>query len=270
MSQIIASGLNRFLGVSLSGGKTEKTSTVQLDFYPEQNRLFLSELQSKILFDSGLSPDEQLVQWALARRDSCSLVFDVPISLPSCFNCDCANTHGPEYCLKPDVQWMLEYTRAKGLRPAKPITPYTQRALDLYLADYNGGKFEVGHALGSNLAPLTVRARFLIKRIPIAIFEIQPRVVSFILGSNFGVAKSQLSCLYLSSRGEEARALFLKKMVEKTGIFIYKQDSRYLSENYHAFNSLLCAYMGFLRHQNLVVNLPKPLSHEACLLPKPW
>jgi hypothetical protein len=165
---------------------------------------------------------------------------------------------------------MLELTKSKRKRPARPITPYTQRALDLYLSEYNGEKFEVGHALGSNLASLTVRARFLIKRIPIPSFEIQPRVVSFILGLNFGVAKSKLHALYLSSQGEEARELFIKQMVNRTGIFIYKQDLCYLSENYHAFNSLLCAYMGFLHYQKLVVSLPELLSHEACLLPQSW
>jgi hypothetical protein len=262
--------LLRFLGVSLSGGKTEKTATVQLDFYPKQNRLFVSELNSKILFKSGLSADEILIQWILKRKDSESLTFDVPITLPSCFDCQCQNKFGPEYCPRPEVQWLIEQSSQKGQRPLKPVTPYTQRALDFFLSESEGLKFEVGHALGSNLAPLTARARFLIHRISIPVYETQPKVSSFVLGLNFNLAKSKLHGLYLSSQGEEARALFIKHMIERTGIFIYKQDLKYLSENYHAFNALISAFMGYLKYQNLVVTLPEILSFERCLLPKAW
>lgn len=270
MNTIGTPGLTRFLGVSLSGGKTEKTATAQLDYYPEQKRLFVSELQSKILFESGLSSDEIWLQWADKRRSSASLTFDVPITLPPCFECQCENTQGPEYCTNSQVLWLLEQTQAKGQRPHKPITPYTQRALDFYLSEYMGHKFEVGHALGSNLAPLTVRARYLIRRVALPVYEIQPRVVSFLLGLNFKVPKSKLNGLYLSSQGEDCRAFFVKQMVECTQVFLYKQDLRYLVENYHAFNALLCAYMGYLKSQNLTAELPKVLNQETCLLPKPW
>jgi len=268
--EVSGSGLKRFLGVSLSGGKTEKTATAQLDFYPDQNRLFLSELNSKTLFDADLTPDEILINWIRARKESQCLTFDVPISLPACFDCMCENKNGPNDCTKPEVQWLLGQSKTKGLRPSKPVTPYTQRALDFYLSEYEGRKYEVGHALGSNLAPLTVRARFLIQKLSLPVCETQPRVASFILGLNFNLAKSMLNGLYLSSQGEEARALFLRAMAERTGVFIYKQDLRYLSENYHAFNAFLGAYMGYLKLKNLVVTLPDLFKSESCLIPKTW
>lgn len=259
-----------FIGVSLAGGKTEKTATAYLEYYPEQDRLFLSELQSKVLFDEGIGGDDKLIQWLNDKRTSQSLVFDVPISLPPCLQCTCANDQGPMFCMREDVQWMHEKIKDREQRPFKPITPYTQRAIDLFLSDFESKKFEVGHALGSNLAPLTARALFIKKRSVLPVFETSPKVSSYQLGLNFGVAKSYLQTLYSSTEGEESRRIFLQAWIERSGIFIYKQDLRHLTENLYAFNSFLSAYMGFLVYKNLNFELPSLFCEEKVLLPKPW
>ena len=46
-----------FLGLSLAGGKTDKSCLAVLEYFPEQKKVFLTKLHEKIKNEEALSSD---------------------------------------------------------------------------------------------------------------------------------------------------------------------------------------------------------------------
>src|SRR5690349_9817243 len=79
---------HRFIGVSLGGGKTDKTCLSTLEYYPDQKKIFLSRLFDKIRTEGEVSADAQIIR--LIRQNPPpveSVTFDVPLQLPKCLIC---------------------------------------------------------------------------------------------------------------------------------------------------------------------------------------
>jgi hypothetical protein len=157
----------RFAGVSLGGGKTDKTAVAVIDYFPDQKRVFLRTLKDKLSGKDGATADEALYVLLTKEESDLSLIaFDVPLQLPKCFRCE-LRCPGVEKCVQPEVKWMrnVHKGRAKEKRPNKMFTPYTERAAEIFIAHKLEEAFHPPHAMGSNAAPLTARARFLPRRI---------------------------------------------------------------------------------------------------------
>lgn len=235
----------RFLGLSLSGGKSDRSSFAVVDFYPDSKRMFLSGIFDRIKSEEFISADLKLHELILQYSDSCKwLGFDVPLDMPKCMRCDLI-CPGFETCTVEEIKWMRNlYQTIHKKKPKKMFTPYTQRCVDLYLQELEDDNLEIQQALGANLAPLTARAHFIQRRLELPCFEVATKVSVFRLGQKLHVGKSHLLNYRSTTSGEEARKIFLQALVDKSGIFIYQQDLKVLIESYHAFDALICALMG--------------------------
>lgn len=143
------------------------------------------------------------------------------------------------------------------------FTPYTQRALDLFLQELEEDNLEIQQALGANLAPMTARALFIKRRLELPTFEVAPKISVFRLGQKLGVNKTHLLNYRSTTHGEDARRTFLQSLIDKTGLFIYQQDLKILIESYHAFDSLICAIVGQLHSQGKAEPAPDDFPAKA-------
>lgn len=259
--------VSRFIGLSLSGGKSDRASVVILDYYSDQKRLFLSRLFDRIKTEESISADLKIHEIIENHQDQVQFVcVDVPLSFPKCIDCR-LQCPGFEVCDEPEMKWLRSFYQDvnKKKKPKKIFTPYTQRCSDAFLVHSLEEKFEVGHALGSNLAPLTARAHFIKRRLGHLNFqEVSPQVCVYRLGLRYKVAKSKLKKTRNQVSGEETRALFLQAMLEKSGVFVYQQDLKLLIEDNHSFEAFICAFMGYLSYMNQAESRPKGFpSQEA-------
>lgn len=247
-----------FVGVSVSGGKSDKTWISCLEFYPDQNKIFLSKLDGDLGSQEHSSGDSKIYEYIKNLGPNLNSVgFDAPLSLPKCMRCQ-LKCPGYEVCLEPEIEWMRTAYLAdkKKTRPKKFFTPYTQRPADMYWAQ-RFSQLEVQEALGSNLAPLTARSLFLSRRLQSPLLEVSTRIAVWLLGQKLKIAKTQLRIFRNSIGGEEARSLFLKTLLEKEDIFLYVQDHKNIIRNLSAFESFITAYLVFLNHQGACESQPK-------------
>lgn len=177
------------------------------------------------------------------------MVFDVPLSLPKHLLSCPAKCKSYETCDQPDAKYLRELYNEihKGKKPKKLFTPYTQRPVDAYLTHKLEEKFEVHHALGSNLAPLTARAMYLSKRIKSKTIETNPKIAVFRLSTELKISKLHGKFHKHAHGGDESRDIILKALADQKNLFVYRQDHRSMVENNHAFEAMICAYMGYLK-----------------------
>lgn len=243
-----------------------------LEVYPEQKRIFLSRLHERIKTEETISADTKIVGMIeeLAVDTRALVAFDAPLSLPQCLICPIA-CKGYETCPDPHVKWMRKIDQAAQAkkRPKKPFTPYTQRPIDLYLAQVEDENLEVQHTMGANLAPLAARAMYLKRRIATPCLEVFPRLAVWRIGLELKVSKAQLRVYRNSIGGEEARRIFLHALTEKAGLFLYQQDFKILCDNPHAFDALISAWVGFLKDQEKTEPPPPDFPADAAWIEFP-
>jgi len=263
--------VHRFIGISLGGGKTDKTCLSIIEYYPAQNKIFLSRLFDRIKTEGEVSADLQvhsLIAHCPMPLESVS--FDVPITLPHCLKCE-ITCPGLESCTEPSTQWMWKHYRAKEKKkPKKLFTPYTERCVEKHIESELEEPFHVQHALGSNLAPLTARAQYLIRRLQVPVLEVFPKVSLWRIGLSLHMQKSHLRMHRHWEAGEESRRALIHRLMDRNLTFIYDQDVKTLIENPHAFDSFLCALTGWLNHQDLCEPRPKgfPKNEGWVQIPK--
>jgi hypothetical protein len=118
--------------------------------------------------------------------------------------------------------------------------------------------------LGANIAPLTARAHFLMRRLPkkVAALEVYPRLTVLRVGNALKVAKSHLNHYKHQIGGDESRQVILQELVKRDLVFIYQQDFLKLIENSHSFDAFASAFTGFLKYKGQCEVAPKdfPLS----------
>ena len=251
----------RFLGISLAGGKSDKACVALVEYYPKNKKIFLSRLFEKIKTEERISADLKIHELIEQNKDTLACVaFDVPWRLPSCMTC-VLNCPGYENCKEPHIKWMWDHFEQHGIKkkPKKIFTPYTQRAIEMHLANEMEESFFMHHALGSNSAPLLARAHFIRRRLPesINVIEVNPRLTLWRIGRTLDVMKSHLRHHRAAFGGDESRRLFLHAMNERDLTFIYHQDMKQMIENSHAFDAFICALTGFLKYKNLTEKRPK-------------
>jgi hypothetical protein len=262
--------VHRFIGIALGGGKTDKTCLSVIEFFPSQNKIFLSRLFDRIKTEGEVSADFQiqsLIDQIPGPVESVS--FDVPITLPHCLRCE-LKCPGMENCTQPTMEWMWKNYRNKKSKPKKLFTPYTERCVEQYIEAEFEEKFHIQHALGSNLAPLTARAQYLIRRLSLPVLEVFPKVSLWRIGLSLHVARSVLRSHRHWESGEASRLSMLTRMTDRNLTFIYDQDVKILTENAHAFDSFLCALTGWLAFQGMCEARPKsfPKNEGWVQIPK--
>ncbi len=268
---------HRFIGVSLGGGKTDKTCLSVIEYYPLQRKIFLSRLFDRIKAEDQISADLQvhrLITQCPPPVESVSL--DVPLQLPKCLTCvlDCP---GYENCDEVEIQWMWKHYRAQLKRksPARLFTPYTERCVEQYLATELEEPFHLPHALGANLAPLAARAHYITRRLTLPLVEVFPKLSLWRIGNALNMPKSHLRLYRHWEGGEESRGLVISRMMERNLAFIYDQDIRLLTESPQAFDSFICALTGMLDFLGYTEARPKgfPRKESWLAIPKkvfPW
>jgi hypothetical protein len=251
--------LHRFIGVALAGGKTDKTCLSVLEYYPEQEKIFLSRLFDRIKTEGEVSSDLQV----LSLINQCqgpveSVSFDCPTTLPHCLMCE-RTCPGIESCTEPATQWMWKHyhsiKKPKGSK--KLFTPYTERCVEQYIESQLEEPFHVQHALGANLAPLTARGQYLIRRLQTPVLEVFPKVSLWRIGLSLHIAKPSLRMHRHWEEGQPSRQAIITRMMDRNLTFIYNEDVKVLVENAHAFDSFLCALTGFLAFKGLCEPRPK-------------
>lgn len=256
--------LLRFAGVSLGGGKTDKTAVSVIEYYPDKRRVFLRSLHEKISGKIGQSADDAFLQIIRAEeRDLALIAFDAPTQMPKCLRCQ-LRCPGVEKCTEPEIKWMrqMHAKREKSKRPNKMFTPYTERAAEIYISHELEEPFHPSHALGANAAPLAARAHFLKRLLLPKIIEVYPKLSLWRIGISLDVPKSYLRFHSHSVDGDEARHFFLKTLIEREIAFIYQQDLRIMVENNVAFEAFLAALTAFLKHRGQTEKRPADFPKE--------
>lgn len=268
---------HHFIGISLGGGKTDKTCLSLIEYYPIQRKIFLSRLFDKIKSEGEVSADLQIHRLITQSPAPVqSIAFDVPLKFPKCVTC-VLKCPGYESCKEPEIQWMWKRyrTTAKVKSPPRLFTPYTERCVEQYLQSELEETFHLSHALGANLAPLTARARFLTRRLRKSAIEIYPKLSLWRIGNALNMPKSDLRFHRHWESGQNSRRQVLNKMMDKNLAFIYDQDVKILCESPQAFDSFLCALTGLLSFLGHCEPRPKgfPKAESWIEIPKkifPW
>lgn len=253
---------HRFVGLSLGGGKTDRTAIAIIEYYPVQKKIFLSRILDKIRTEGEISADLQIHKLITEGTPSAeNICFDVPLTLPKCLICP-HRCKGYEECDEPEIQWMWKHYRAnlpkKKKSPPKLFTPYTERCVEQYLQTELEEPFHLQHALGSNLAPLTARAQFIKRRLhKFKTLEVFPKLSLWRIGTILRLPESQLRLHRHWDSGPESRRSVLTKMVEKDLAFFYEQDVKHLVESPQAFDAFICALTGLLSFMGQCEARPK-------------
>ncbi len=242
---------DKFIGVSLSGGKSDKACLALVEYFPDQKKIFLSKLIEKIKTEEMISADLKIIEMINQfKNDLKTIAFDVPLSLPTCITCQ-LKCPGYELCGEDEMKWMRQLYAKINMKkkPKKMFTPYTQRCTEAYIANELEETFEIHHALGSNSAPLTARALFLQRRLDHACIEVFPKLAVWRLGQMLRISKSHIKFHRHSNGGDVSRKIFIEALAEKFSLFIYEQDKKSMIENNHAFEAFICAFVGYLKLQ---------------------
>lgn len=264
--------VKRFIGISLSGGKSDKACLAVVEYFPQHQKLFLVKIHEKIKSEENISADSKIHEIIEQYKDSLSnLVFDVPFRLPACLECRLV-CPGYEQCQEAHILWQWKKTKQlqKKKKPKKLFTPYTQRCVDLYMANFLEEKLTVHHPLGANLAPLVARAAFIRRRLSYQVFETNVHIAVWRIGRSLQVMKRHLRFFRHAVSGEESRKAILEALTENGVIFIYQQDSKLLAENAHAFEAFICAVVSYLQNKNAVEERPEdfPEKEDWMSVPK--
>lgn len=263
----------RFMGLSLSGGKSDKDALSVVDYYPAAGKVFLTHLFSRLKSSQYQLADDKLIENIKSQAEGCvSLHWDVPLSLPKCLNCT-LHCPGAEKCKVPSVVWLRNHYNDKNIKkkPKKYPTPYTERCMEFYVNHYLEEPFEWSHACGSNLAPLSLRARFLRKQLEgFTHYENYVPLTLWRIGRSLGIQKSHLRRYKHAVEGVDLRALILEKLSEANVAFLYLQDFKQMSKDRAAFESFISALCGYIQYKGLVEKRPKtfPKSESWISFPR--
>lgn len=248
----------RFIGLDLGGGKGKKTALAVLDL--NESGVAVTRLAPRPteppLYDDALVGTIR----ELASEAPTALCIDAPLSLPPCVRCRVPVCPGQEACVDPAVLALRALAGSgdgawdRARRRGKPqVTPYTQRATELYLHRHLG--VLPRETLGQGMGPLTARAAHVLRLLADTftvnrnVFEVYP--------------KATLTLLHLGDRhkkrvDERLRALtILPDLGFGPGVW---REACVQSD--HAFDAVISAYTGY-RAQRDAWHIPPELAPLA-------
>jgi predicted nuclease with RNAse H fold len=245
--------------VDLGGGKGKKTALAVLEANAEG--VIVKQLAPR----AGAAPlyDTALIEVIRASEDAAVCV-DAPLTLPACLRCEVPVCPGQESCVDPAVVEMrrLFGTADSASRDARrgkpPLTPYTQRATEVYLHKRRG--ILPRETLGQGMGPLTARAAHLLRALADRftlhqnLIEVYPRATLELLGFREPYKKRV-----------DRRVEILAQLPDLTfGPGVWREECR---KSDHVFDAVICAYTGYLWSRD---DWQLPTDTEPSLLRDGW
>jgi predicted nuclease with RNAse H fold len=250
----------RFLGVDLGGGKGKKTALAVLE--ASADGVVVRQLSPR----AGAAPlyDTALIEAIRAAGDDTVVCVDAPLTLPACLRCEVPVCPGQESCVDPAVVEMRRLfgdpdPASRDARRGKPpLTPYTQRATEVYLHRRRG--ILPRETLGQGMGPLTARAAHLLRaladrfRLHQNLIEVYPRATLELLGFREPYKKRV-----------DRRVEILAQLPDLTfGPGVWREECR---KSDHVFDAVICAYTGYLWSRD---DWQLPADTEPSLLRDGW
>ena len=232
------------LGIDLGGGKGKKTALATLRV--DGSTATVVDIAPR----TGATPfyDRTLLDTIRAYGDDTLLCIDAPLTLPPCLRCVVPVCPGQERCVDPAVVEMRALAAAaprdsdRDTRRGKPpITPYTQRTTEVYLACSVGIPAREG--LGQGTGPLAARAAHLVRALADRfthnenLIEVYPKATLVSLGLGTPFKK------HLRERETRARILEVLSAELRFGPGVWRE---LCIQSDHLFEAVICAYTGFL------------------------
>lgn len=272
----------RFVGLSLSGTKSTKSSLAVLEYYEKQDKVVLSHIFDKISVLDQVSSDELILE-NLNRLENLSSVFvNAPLQLPKCMRCR-LKCPGHSVCNEPEIQWMQSFyeIESKQKKPHKIISPYTEKCGELYWKNaIEDETFILDHAGGANKASIMFRAMYIqrcfessqkksnktskansssksAKDSKVSWQQFYPQLSVWQWGRSLKVAKSHLRHFSHSVYGKEAREVFLTQLSKRTSLFFYDVEGKKIIHDKNSFEALLGALTAFSHFNNEYFKRPK-------------
>jgi hypothetical protein len=256
---------NHVVGVDLGGGKGKKTALATLRV--DAAGATVVEIAPR----GGKQPfyDTALVDTIRQFGDGTLLCLDAPLTLPPCLRCTVPVCPGQASCVDPAVVAMRaivaeaaaadpELVGGPNSRRGKPsVTPYTQRATELYLA--HGVGLVPREALGQSTGPLAARAahltRALADRFTLneTLLEVYPKGTLAALGFTRPYKK------HLHERETRANILEALGGDLRFGPGVWRE---LCVQSDHLFDAVICAYTGYLWARDAWA---APVAHAALL-----
>jgi hypothetical protein len=232
------------LGVDLGGGKGKKTAVAVVRV--ENTGATVVEIAPRM----GGTPfyDGALIERMRQFGDDTLLCIDAPLTLPPCLRCTVPVCPGQEACVDPAVVEMRAIVDGSGeprgrdrRRGKPPVTPYTQRSTEVYLAHQLG--IVPREALGQGTGPLAARAAHLTRaladrfRLNENLLEVYPKGTLAALGFQRPYKKHQHE---RETRGQILEALSGDL---RFGPGVWRE---LCIQSDHLFDAVICAFTGYL------------------------
>jgi predicted RNase H-like nuclease len=239
------SGFRRFLGVDLGGGKGKKTAVAAL------RRTDTGVVVEAIAPRNGDRPlyDAALVDWIRAAGGDAVVAVDAPLRLPACLRCQVPVCPGAQVCVDKSVVLMRDLAgcspASREVRRGKPaVTPYTQRATEIYLHRRRG--VQPRETLGQGMGPLSARAAHLLRALAGAfelnrnLIEVYPKATLTLLGFEDLVRRYKKHLLERQTRAE-----ILARLAPDLGFApgVWREEC---VQSDHTFDAVIGAYTGYL------------------------
>lgn len=253
----------QFQGIYLSGSKSDKTCVATLEYYPEQEKIFLSQVHHNLKSSVTSTSDDQLLK-ILNGHPSKMIGVNAPLGLPKCSGCK-LKCPGTEKCTVKEVSWLRSAYKSKNkkIKPKKVFSPYLERCAEFFINNNLEEKFSMPHVMGANSAPQSARINFLAKHLKDPLIEVYPKLSLWRVGRALKIQKSYLRFHKHSLGGEEARMSILNRLVAKDIIFLYEQDQNLLEASSEAFDAFICALTAVLKFKKSVESKPKGFPQKA-------
>ena len=233
------------LGIDLGGGKGKKTALATLRV--DADGATVIEIAPR----AGAAPlyDAALIDAARSSGDGALLCIDAPLTLPPCLRCTVPVCPGQTECVDPAVIDMRALAAAAataeadrdGRRGKPPVTPYTQRTTEVYLAHHLG--VVPREALGQGTGPLAARAAHLTRaladrfRLNENLLEVYPKGTLAALGFSRPYKK------HLHERETRAHVLEALSSDLRFGPGVWRE---LCIQSDHLFEAVICAFTGYL------------------------
>lgn len=258
-----------YLGLNLGGIKKDKTSLLVLEKYKDHNKVVISNIESKFKNSKlDVYPDEILKKQILSYKGVKVVGVNFPLFAPPCIDCK-KTCPGVKSCEVSEVKWLVrEYKKANKLSAKSTKdrcipSPYSERALDYYVANLLEEKFPLEPAFGSSRSSFYGRGQFLIRGLKgIKFVETFPKVSLWRLGLRYGIRKSVLRNFYRSEFTRANRKFFLDKI--ESDFFIYEEDKESLVEKKGHFEALLNALSLYFYFNDEGERFPPAILKRGC------
>ena len=249
----------KYVGLELGGSKSSRTAVVVLDCYPQDKKVFVSALHSRLQASDDQSGDEILLE-LLNKFEAKTIAVNAPLSFAPCVQCR-LSCPGVEKCKVPQVAWMREEMERNKL--GLP-SPYTQRAADILLRGQWRKEFSeipLEDTMGAGRAPLASRMNYLQRHIRCkTLLEVNPRLALANFQDEFEISARELRRYREIEDGVEQRTAILERInllprdERVAKLFLYNSDLIRLAKDLSAFdafiNALVAMYADFGLAQN--------------------